>query len=383
MPPLPKRALADGTKTLTRQHSNRIVRPIRKILVYANIIVIIGMMLTGYAGVISPASHPYASLLPFAFPAFMIANMAFLVLWTLVRLRNVWLPLLGFLIAYSPTQTYFPVNITTSRPAGCMKVLSYNILAFHSPDGGPNRIMEYLLHSDADIICMQEYSQVSGQDSLWRLVDSVYHYRDTLMAREEGKPNSDIIGIWSKYPIVRKEILPLQSTYNIVGVFDVDIKGNVVHVINTHLQSVGLSTEDKDAFSAMVHGKTDSIAVNQESKMLMHKIMDSSAIRAPQADVVNNYIRRHHDERIILMGDFNDPPLSYVHRTIASRLTDCYRTAGHGTGYSFHYHSMYFRIDNIMCSDHWKPYECIVDNSIDNSDHYPIYCYLKSEINEE
>lgn len=355
----------------------------RKILIYANIIVIIGMLVTGYAGVINPADYPHASVLPFIFPAFLIANMGFLVGWAIVRLRNVWLPLLGFILAYSPTQTYCPINRSIDHPEGCLKVLSYNVLAFSSPGGEPNHIYEYLLHSDADIICIQECFYVPNQDSLWSLIETTYQYRDTIQSRGFKHPNSDAVAIWSKYPIVGKEHLPIVTGGNTAGVFDVNINGDIVHVINTHLESVGLTKDERDTFNEMVHGDTDSIALKQESKFFARKIAESSAKRAPQADVINNYIRRHSGERIIVMGDFNDPPLSYVNRTIASRLKDCYREAGHWPGFSFHYHSMNFRIDNIMCSEHWTPYECVVDKSISLSDHYPIYCYLKAENEEE
>ena len=30
-----------------------------------------------------------------------------------------------------------------------------------------------------------------------------------------------------------------------------------------------------------------------------------------------------------------------------------------------------------MCSDHFVPYNCKVDNKMDASDHYPIACRLK------
>jgi UDP-2,3-diacylglucosamine pyrophosphatase LpxH len=58
-------------------------------------------------------------------------------------------------------------------------------------------------------------------------------------------------------------------------------------------------------------------------------------------------------------------------------LTDCYVATANGPGISYHYNAFYVRIDNIMCSDHWKPYECKVDNSISASDHYPIVCKLQ------
>ena len=80
---------------------------------------------------------------------------------------------------------------------------------------------------------------------------------------------------------------------------------------------------------------------------------------------------------IILTGDFNDSPISYVRHRLASVLTDCYVASANGPGISYHYNAFYVRIDNIMCSSHWKPYACRVDNTVKASDHYPIICSLE------
>ena len=40
---------------------------------------------------------------------------------------------------------------------------------------------------------------------------------------------------------------------------------------------------------------------------------------------------------------------------------------------------MYFRLDNILCSHHWKSYTATVDAEMDASDHYPIFCFLKKD----
>ena len=82
------------------------------------------------------------------------------------------------------------------------------------------------------------------------------------------------------------------------------------------------------------------------------------------------------NDPVILTGDFNDSPISYAHRRLASELTDCYIASANGPGISYHYNCFYVRIDNIMCSEHWTPYECRVDNTIKASDHYPIVCKL-------
>lgn len=373
-----------------------------RILLYANVIVVAGLLMSGYSGTVNPASYSYVSVIGFSFPVFLVANALFIGLWVVVRIRNVIVPFVGFLLAYSPVRTYIPLNIsalddqdaelmpdmpndsdvTTSRS---IKVLSYNILGFNPQDaqeGEPNPIMKYIADSNADIVCLQEYGAVHGQDSLQSVLDARYEYMDTIHS-DGYEGGSDIVAILSKYPIVHKEHIYARTRGNAWGAFDVLVDGDTLHVINAHLQTVGMSEEEKLKFGNIIRGKSQGHAVKSESKMIIKKLASSAAMRAGQADAIAEYIRKKSGQRIIFCGDINDHPLSYVHHTIARQLNDCYVSSGFWTGYSYKYNSMYVRIDNIMCSEHYEPTCCIVDKSVSLSDHYPIYCILRSNIGQE
>ena len=129
----------------------------------------------------------------------------------------------------------------------------------------------------------------------------------------------------------------------------------------------------------MLKGNLESHTVKTESKRLIDQLGESARTRAPQAQAVARYIRKHAYQSIICMGDFNDSPLSYAHHTIDKELTDCYVASGNGPGISYHLSGFYVRIDNIFCSDDWEPYGCTVDRSIKASDHYPIMGWLKKK----
>ena len=103
------------------------------------------------------------------------------------------------------------------------------------------------------------------------------------------------------------------------------------------------------------------------------------ARRAPQADAVATFVKKHLDKNIpvILCGDFNDNPISYSYYTISKVLNDSYKSSGNGIGWTYNENRMYFRIDHIFASNEFEPYGAKVDKSIKNSDHYPIYCWLK------
>ena len=127
----------------------------------------------------------------------------------------------------------------------------------------------------------------------------------------------------------------------------------------------------------MLKGNLESHTVKTESKRLIDQLGESARTRAPQAQAVARYIRKHAYQSIICMGDFNDSPLSYAHHTIDKELTDCYVATGNGPGISYHYNGFYVRIDNVMCSSDWQPFNFKVDRDIAVSDHYPLWGFVK------
>ena len=166
---------------------------------------------------------------------------------------------------------------------------------------------------------------------------------------------------------------------NLSGAFLLDIDGDDVVVICNHLETTGLTLEERENFKDMLKGNLESHTVKTESKRLIDQLGESARTRAPQAQAVARYIRKHAYQSVICMGDFNDSPLSYAHHTIDKELTDCYVASGNGPGISYHLSGFYVRIDNIFCSDDWEPYGCTVDRSVKASDHYPIMGWLKKK----
>ena len=146
-------------------------------------------------------------------------------------------------------------------------------------------------------------------------------------------------------------------------------------VLNCHLQSMMLSQEDRDSYHNLVKAPTENTEAT--SRRLFSKISQAASIRAEQVEILANYLDSLRGRNIILCGDFNDTPVSYTHRRIVSSgLNDAFTRSGNGLGRSFNRDAIVVRIDNILHSDHWKPYGATVDNSIDASDHYPIFTYL-------
>ena len=110
---------------------------------------------------------------------------------------------------------------------------------------------------------------------------------------------------------------------------------------------------------------------------LCSKVNRAGQKRAVQVDSLMDYLETLGDVPIIMCGDFNDSPLSYVHHRLTRKLNDAYIASGNGPGISYYRSGMFFRLDNVLCSQHWRSFGAAVKSHYKMSDHYPLEVYLK------
>lgn len=353
-----------------------IMRTTRNIVLGINVALVVFMLIVGYSDFADPIHFPIWSSMGLGFPVVAAMNILFMLFWLVVQRRFALVSATGLILSFLPLYTYMPLNIPHTTPDNTLKVLSYNVNRFGGwevRDIVVSPILNYIRDAKADIVCLQESSTTDiGQWRVDKALNHTYIYHDTICVM----PSLDCASLYSRYPIVGKERIPIESEYDICGAFRVKIGNDTVHVLSIHLETTSLSPDDKKNFSMLVHGQLNADSTLHTSLRVTDKLVRSLRLRAKQADIVASYIRKHKGEPIILCGDFNDNPISYVRRTIAHELNDCYLASGNGPGISFHVNNIFVRIDNIMCSDHFTPHGCYVDQSIGNSDHYPIICQL-------
>lgn len=343
----------------------------------ANVTTVVVMWAIGFSYCVNPIAHPVISSLGLFFPIFLALNILFLFFWLVFKWKMAAIPLLGFLVAYQPVHTYIPVNPRQdSIPPKALKVLSFNVKGYCGTDFDTdkqevaNQLKDYVRNIDADIVCLQE----DLQDGEKRFPGNLYPYSQVVVV---GQSKQNAVGIYTHYPILRTESIDYSSAGNGSVAFYLKIKSDTVIVINNHLESTHLSLDERQRYKEMLKGGMNRQKARSESKRLISRLAQSVKMRAPQADSVHQYILSHSQYPLIVCGDFNDNPISYARHTIAKGLTDCYVATGFGLGLSYNQKGFYVRIDNLMCSAHFKPYNCKVDNKIDISDHYPIICWLE------
>ena len=184
------------------------------------------------------------------------------------------------------------------------------------------------------------------------------------------------LAVYSKFPITRSRRIGYPSDNNGSSVHLININGKSLTIINNHLESFKLTSEDKSRYSEFISGSApENFAVLRGA---MHQKLGSAyQIRARQARIIADEIRRIRSDYTIVCGDFNDTPISYALRTIKGpHLHDAYAESGWGHGATYNQNYFRFRIDHILHSPNIKSLNCTVDK-VKYSDHYPIWCYLK------
>ncbi len=347
-----------------------------------NIVCIVLMLLVGYSDYIPPEKFPTLCWVGITFPGFVVLNLLFIPIWVFIRWRRLWLPVVGLLLAIGPIRTYLPLHGHQEVPEGSLRIISYNVAGYggnYKYEHAFDSIFTFLKSQKPDIVCLQEDNSIKVKNIQQRYAE-YFAYQDTFNVSNK-KGIKTCLGIYSRFPILRKEEIFYDSPTNGSVAYYLQVGKDTVVVINNHLESSHLTSGDRTRYVEMLKGGMEKDTVEAESKLLLSKLAEAKVIRARHVDVIHDYIEAHRQYPVICCGDFNDTPISYTHRVMSRGLTDCFVESGKGLGLSFNRKGFNFRIDHLMCSSHFIPYECEINNKIDYSDHYPLLCWLKMEEN--
>ena len=330
--------------------------------------------MSAYGGWINPSTFRWSVSLTLMFPFLLTANVGFLLVWLVFYSRKWLWSFAALVLCVGQIRTYCPVNIPQPVPKGSIKVVSYNLFNFfglYTDTLNRAQTLDYLAKSDADIICAQEaqYNTKAGK----QVAEATKHwaYRDTVNMESEFNP----LMICSNFPIIDHHVIRSPSKSHACAVYRLKIEHDTVVVVNCHFVSNGISSDDKKAYHDILVASEEGNS-KDDLLRLCRKVNEAGMKRAEQADSLAAYLETLGDVPVIVCGDFNDSPLSYVHHRLTRNLSDAYTASGNGPGITYYRSAMLFRLDNILCSHHWRSFGANVDSRQKMSDHYPIETWL-------
>ncbi len=332
--------------------------------------VIVCTFLSYLAPFVSPTLFRWLAFFGTAFPWLLIANIALLLVWGF-RLHRYALYHLGMLVlgwqhvttfvGLSPGRQVAPADVLTigtHNAGGIFRGIHMEVEEWDAIIAGYGRFWKE--HGDPGVLCVQE----TGRKFFLKLGPRM------------GLPHIFELGragnaILSRYPILRGGLIPFEETENTSIWADIQIGQRVVRIYNVHLQSNRVTYDtERIVKEAPIDSKDTWKGVGR----VLNKVGGATAVRARQAKILRDLIASS-PYPVILCGDFNDTPVSYVYDQLSEGMTDTFREKGFGIGTTFGGAIPFLRIDYILCDPAFKVYRCRVPRG-GYSDHYPVVATL-------
>ncbi len=318
-----------------------------------------------FGGNANPGTGTALALCVFALPIFIIADVILLLFW-LIRRRWKWavIPAVTLLCCIPYIGTIYQLGWFRSsgedKPG--INVATYNVAVFGREMNGykAGNILSIMMNNEIDIFCIQEYQEESGD------IRNSERYLKYVTAMAKGRPGLVIFS--RNHPILESQIIDFGNTSNSAMWADIDINGQTVRVFNVHLQTTGVNSALHQAAKQESRGQL--VERNALLRAIYGNYTRGMAIRAGQADAVAAEIEKS-PYPVILCGDFNDVPYSYVYRTMKGDLTDGFKESGQGFMYTMGEGRKRVRIDYIFHSDEMEGYDYRT-LKVTYSDHLPV-----------
>lgn len=347
----------------------------------ASILLFMLTVFAAYGGRFTPDFFTLPAILCLVAPWLAVATVVVSILWFV---GGKWLTgalgVLALIASWTPLANITPLNFSSNvaDPDKSFTLLTYNIIHGEDQqqrgDQKGNRSFEYVLHSGADIVCLQEVKDWDDPNEIPNFQGAL---RDSLFAAypyRAGSTSPQDTKVLSKYPIEKIE----PATF-IEGPFDpycysfykVKIKGRTLNLVNIHFKSYMLTEEERRVVTEIRDVKSAKASMQELKTTIFGKMGDGFKRRKYDAENFRSALRKI-EGPLVICGDFNDVPESYCYRLLRNEgLEDAYAKTGFGPIVTYNKHLFWFHIDQIFYRGPIRPIY-VKKGKLRSSDHYPL-----------
>ena len=315
---------------------------------------------------LAPKMFPLLSVLTLILPLFLILNGLFFIYWLLQLKRQVVLSGLVLLLGITFINKFYKFSSNDlAHGEKDFTVMSYNVRLFNLFDWIPNanvgnNILTFINEQNPDILCIQEYSENAKVDL------RVYKYKTIFMEGEKIRTGQ---AIFSKFPIFNQGDFKIPQAGNNIIYADIKKGNDTIRVYNIHLQSIKISPD--------VNEISENVDVLNKSKseQVFTRIRDAFTKQEQQAEILVKHKNKCRYP-VIICGDMNNSPFSYIYRSIKADLNDCFEETGNGFGQTYKFKYYPARIDYIFANKKMEVKSFTTFSQFENSDHFPVMTRL-------
>ncbi len=297
---------------------------------------------------------PFIAVLSLGVPILIGINLLFLLYWLLRSRRQGWLSFIVLLLGYFVLGSF--IGFGSSENEGAqddLKVMTFNVRSFNkfnsvdTPDIF-EKTLKFVLEEDPDIVCFQEVDYLRRDEFKER-----YPYQHLRYHFYEKKV---LMGIFSKYPIVKAHTLDWANTNNNGAYADILYKSDTLRVYSLHLESL------------RIHPSTEII-----SKARPRLYKNLTRIFKKQSQQAKWFLQHRDsvDYKTIVCGDFNNTQFSNAYKRIRGDMNDTFLEKGSGLGTTYNFSGLPFRIDYILADPEFEV-KSHTNYDVKFSDHFPV-----------
>ena len=333
-------------------------------------------LLSAYGGYLSPDRWTLPAIGVLFFPYLAIATLIVGVIWLIRRRYLIGGIGIAVLMACGPTfmqAVPFRFGHTASNPQRTFKMVTFNCLHMNDIKNKQpkyNRSLNFLIHCDADFICLQEFYSFTSFEIPKRYksqVDSllkIYPYYST-----DGGRQMEFL---SKYPFEQINIkLEDNMKYGNCAAYRLEVDGQELTVVNVHLPSYLLTDNERNIITEARSRAGVKNSIREFEGSVYRKMKNAFQTRAKVSKAIAEYAESVKGN-VIVCGDFNDVPGSWSYRNFTKRgFEDAYAQTGFGHMITYNQHLMWFHIDQILYKGDLIPLY-VRKERLSASDHYPL-----------
>ena len=330
-------------------------------------LVISGLLALSYLSVlVNPAKAWFFTLFGLLFVPLVLLTLLFFIWAVIRRSRMTGLLLVMLLPAVFLIGRYYQYKGAEAEREPTLKIVSYNVGLFAQGNKGVKRLVladsvaAFLRKTDADIICLQEFylPNTLNMDAWLRDRFPGYRAEYYVLTGENGHAGNVTL---SRRPVLYRGKLDFEKSTNLALHTDIQLDSTVLRFYNCHFESYNIS------LSGLIKsmGKDDELMEDTGRKMRRSITQRPKQVDAVMSDVDDCPVRS------VVLGDFNDNPLSYTVHRLSRGRSDSFVKAGKGFGATFRSLWPLLRIDYILYPRDLEAVSCEIPK-VKYSDHYPV-----------
>ena len=363
----------------------------KRLLILLNGVTAILFLLCCCNSFLHPDNWWFIALLAFFFPLLLIILLLFLIFWLFTSARLALISAVCLIIGWQQIHAFFGFSLAghdfSHKDSSQIRIMTWNVRQWDvfsqkKINNAAHRLsmLELVGQQHADLLCFQEfYEPADTSKSNIRYIQSHFGFPYFFFSRDYRSRNKKYetgVIIFSKYPILGKTLIrfnkdTLKKTESLIAA-DIQIKGRIIRLYTTHLQSVLFKPKDFRDVEIIENAEDSMLAA---SRSLAKKLKFALGLRGYQADTVRRQLELS-PYPLIICGDFNDVPNSYTYFHIRGALQDAFIAKCFGIGRSYKGISPTLRIDYILPSQDFQVMQSMKLNSL-YSDHNAMLTDLK------